>query len=794
MLRRCHVHAIIESIIMFKWMLGGSIIKPKKTKERTVLFRFHFNSFLFQLIFRMLAIILLLTGIFSLLVVYSEADNTQKQMDTSYLNMLNSSANSVDLTLESLCQQIRQVAVNAYCVNAMVVPGTDNYERTQNVITLLSNTVSGTKLVSAALLYIPTDEMLYTSFGSFLPADEFAYSKWIEDYQADDGLQATFLSGSYYTDVFLNDSGMMLCQSFLPQNFNPIGVVIFRVDQEYFRQRFLVDAHQNDRSRLHIYSSDGVPLMYGDEALLLTDSVLQQIQDSGLASGYESYTDGENGTVYAYYYKSDTTGWIYCYTVTGRTLRTALALGERPWLLPLISILALVAVVYIAFKCYSPIRRLAYAASAALAQSDKPESVQVKNEMELIGQAFSASREKNVRLSQSLQSMRDDVLERLFSGMIMGHNISEERIREVLTSLEEPYNLESPMMVLGVAIEKELEHEVSEPEMIRLLLALREHLSGQEFSCCVMRGPESGFIVPLFFMEDTDADSIRGTIQKLVHSIPVLLRTFDCTFYTAYSSIYHHINDLSYACMEMQDFLKQKLFYGKNPQQVLEFPDISSNTSERIKQILYCIDEGNFDKAIEIIRRVAPEIAAASTGAEEAGRQYDLFSRSLLDKLMVVRLVNIDSLIAEKAKLQRTFRESRDLSYMEERFRDSLTDIFRELQQRNKTKKYQNIIRATEYIEANYVDCDLSLNRTAAYVGITPSYLSRIFREELGLAFVDYLRDIRIEKCKYYLTTTDIPITSIGYQTGFSSMQSFFRTFKKIMGMPPGAYRQQNRQ
>jgi AraC-like DNA-binding protein len=77
-------------------------------------------------------------------------------------------------------------------------------------------------------------------------------------------------------------------------------------------------------------------------------------------------------------------------------------------------------------------------------------------------------------------------------------------------------------------------------------------------------------------------------------------------------------------------------------------------------------------------------------------------------------------------------------------------------------------------------------------VGISPSYLSRLFKEEMSMSFVDYINQIRIEKAKYLLINSDIPVKDIGYQTGFYSMQNFFRVFKKLTYITPGNYRQIN--
>ena len=74
-------------------------------------------------------------------------------------------------------------------------------------------------------------------------------------------------------------------------------------------------------------------------------------------------------------------------------------------------------------------------------------------------------------------------------------------------------------------------------------------------------------------------------------------------------------------------------------------------------------------------------------------------------------------------------------------------------------------------------------------MGISSPYLSSIFSELQGQRFLDYLNRLRVEKATHLLQSTDASISDIGFQTGFYSANTFIRTFKKITGETPGAYR-----
>jgi two-component system response regulator YesN len=93
-----------------------------------------------------------------------------------------------------------------------------------------------------------------------------------------------------------------------------------------------------------------------------------------------------------------------------------------------------------------------------------------------------------------------------------------------------------------------------------------------------------------------------------------------------------------------------------------------------------------------------------------------------------------------------------------------------------------------EYIQTNH-DKEISLNGIADQLGLDPSYLSRLFKQAVGLNFMDYLLSLRIKHAKMLLVTTEHSVTEISHMVGYLNTASFIRIFKKYEGVPPGQYR-----
>lgn len=95
---------------------------------------------------------------------------------------------------------------------------------------------------------------------------------------------------------------------------------------------------------------------------------------------------------------------------------------------------------------------------------------------------------------------------------------------------------------------------------------------------------------------------------------------------------------------------------------------------------------------------------------------------------------------------------------------------------------------AKKYIEENY-KMQLSYKDVAREVFISPSYFLNLFKQETGYTFVDYLTNIRINKAKELLLSTDLNITEIAFEIGFNDSNYFSSLFKKIVGFPAKDYR-----
>lgn len=158
----------------------------------------------------------------------------------------------------------------------------------------------------------------------------------------------------------------------------------------------------------------------------------------------------------------------------------------------------------------------------------------------------------------------------------------------------------------------------------------------------------------------------------------------------------------------------------------------------------------------------------------------------------VKRILQIMSLYGYIDKDQET-RFLEQMSYMEVygKIRTMIVDILhrkaQDQQKKDKTQYSVNITRVMEYIKKNYAQ-DVSLEDCAELVGCSYTTLSKEFRKETGMRFVEYLNQQRVNKAKSLLIRNDVSMKEIVESAGFRNYNYFFKVFKEIVGVTPSEF------
>jgi AraC family transcriptional regulator len=100
----------------------------------------------------------------------------------------------------------------------------------------------------------------------------------------------------------------------------------------------------------------------------------------------------------------------------------------------------------------------------------------------------------------------------------------------------------------------------------------------------------------------------------------------------------------------------------------------------------------------------------------------------------------------------------------------------------------ERALAAAHYIESR-AEAPLTLDDVAASVGVSAFHLMRIFRRAIGVTPHQYLMRVRLLRAVQMLRDTEEPVTTIAYDTGWSDLSNFTRTFRREVGCSPGQFR-----
>ncbi|MCR5295037.1 MAG: helix-turn-helix transcriptional regulator [Lachnospiraceae bacterium] len=107
---------------------------------------------------------------------------------------------------------------------------------------------------------------------------------------------------------------------------------------------------------------------------------------------------------------------------------------------------------------------------------------------------------------------------------------------------------------------------------------------------------------------------------------------------------------------------------------------------------------------------------------------------------------------------------------------------------RDSTGLRRDMVVVKEYIKAHCRE-KLTCEKIAREMGLSESYLEKLFGREVGATITEYIRICRMEESKVLLKTTSMRIKDIGHAVGIESPSWYSNCFHRLYGISPSAYR-----
>lgn len=235
-----------------------------------------------------------------------------------------------------------------------------------------------------------------------------------------------------------------------------------------------------------------------------------------------------------------------------------------------------------------------------------------------------------------------------------------------------------------------------------------------------------------------------------------------------------------------KDFGKVHYSSGNEPALAMS---IITERYEIEEQLISAVQYGDTNKALELHGKFLNYKIAPRTADPIRNEKNLLFVLNTLFRKAVqknfVHPYHIDVLS------RRIAIQIEECTHLEELYRLPKEMIHRycNLVKNYSLRNYSSLIqKAVNYIDFYYTK-QISLKGLAEEFSVSPSYLSGLFRKEVGVTLTDYIHKVRIDHSLILLNTSALSIQEIAEQVGFLDVNYFTRTFKKYHGISPKKYR-----
>lgn len=659
----------------------------------------------------------------------------------------------------------------------------------------ITNLSTANEMLQSVYLYPDGADYLLTSTQGIVEKDNFIDKSWVDDYNKFKEYQPGYfyIHNRTIRNSDLNEQGaeykvITLFYSFTPYTTGVKGTLIFNIYENKLRD--MINSHSSmDEGYIMIINRDGDVISNIDEKLVgtrLKEDYITKICDSSSSEGYLVNSEG-NGQQLVTYFKSDFNNWIYIGTfpMTVLTSKINSLIIRTIYILMAFLALGILAAYIFSKKLSSPLDKLV-------------EDIRIKrgvdiksndSEMAIISKAFERMIHEEDRLFSLLESTKNNNRNAYLMNLLQG-KFSKDMDKE-FTGID--FSLEY-FTCVAVFIDKygEFTKAYSNEQqeyMKAFILDVSEQLISNEYKCAGLLYQRKGIAIIVNHAEEIDIDiDLKNIFEKIQEELSKVL---DNTISIGIGNTCRNQSGVADSFDHALESLKYKLITGygsinlwknvENAESVYFYP------YAREKQLFNMINSGITEKVDDTVKELVGEVRLQESMNYE--NIVQIFTQLAVNtvKLLLDQNLNIGMIFGSSYNIYHILSGKETIDDIEEWLIEMFTHIAGYMSgARGMSKGYFD--RALEYIHDNYRK-DIDINAIAENVGLSYSYLRKIFKDETGDNIINYVNHIRVEESKRLLLQTGMTVKEIALNLGYNNEQSFLRFFKKYEECSPGEYR-----
>lgn len=408
---------------------------------------------------------------------------------------------------------------------------------------------------------------------------------------------------------------------------------------------------------------------------------------------------------------------------------------------------------------------------------------QMRGELAEVRASGNIIRSENVALREQINQYTREYCDRFVQRLIDGNPIGSTEISGLVEMEHIPVDCSS---VIAIIQTKEFSYWKIDERLRNLLQCCVENT--EKFDYRLLSQIESCFYV-LFIFEPSNVSKERGMLS-VVNALEALRQNLTEEIQKPICIVLgDHINDLQFLD-ESFEAANMRLKYANalgrlgvlyNLKEQKVVPEQLLDHNDALNQAL---DNDDLEYAVEETKT----ILIVLQGQMLPSAFCMLFLKNIASmflQYMVEHGFSKQQIDQTYEDIQRFFTKFESIAEAA----DYISDLMRIIQEKYHAipKRARKIAEQAREIIHNEFATDISLQETAERLGVNASYLSRIFKESIGINFKEYLIEYKLTIAKKLLEE-GINVTKVAEKVGYQDVRQFTRIFKKYMGVTPNVY------
>lgn len=399
---------------------------------------------------------------------------------------------------------------------------------------------------------------------------------------------------------------------------------------------------------------------------------------------------------------------------------------------------------------------------------------------------FENSSEKNELFEKNISILREKIIKDLLYGKMQGEDDTRRQLEELRLPLEGLHKC-----CIGIRVDNsEFLNQLNDEEMyifketfnrmVENVISVENqglccHIKGRIFIAIIATSAE---LYDIKLLGIKLREILNNTLNK---KVTIVISTF-YTMYSEYNVAYNEIK-------QAYDKISHRLLTGV-------FTSLDVKELETSSEYIFVDDQLNLlEQAFDLCNQ--EKILDTVNSIEASYLENNYITNEQLKSICYTLLHIYNRFIKHNGELKAyslkgsdVLVNSIDQMVIRGNFADWLALYREEVKKRLSEISQSSFIiqKAKTYIRENY-RYKITLEDIAEYVGFSPNYFSRIFKEQVGINYVDYVIKVRVDAAKELLTQYNYKVYEVSEMVGYDNPHYFSRIFKKTTSQSPGEYK-----